>query len=239
MKDQPASTAPLAAGLPLVQGRCPACGTKGLFLGDGGYITCSLIDCPNPSAADDLLHGDQATKTRVAALCEQWVKAGPPLGVSMARWWDARLIELRGAIHAPAAASCSPTAAETEPNNPAATEATEPHIYLSTGCYHNDHAYCQAMTGLAGAKRPASCKFCHAACQCPCHEQTEPPVHVGGGANAEDCPACRPEIDKTVLYPWTCPGPDKAAADEDADPDGAWTPDPPIGCLNLSQPKED
>lgn len=30
--------------------------------------------------------------------------------------------------------------------------------------------------------------------------------HTGG--NAENCPRCRPEIDKTVLYPWICPGPD-------------------------------
>lgn len=55
MKDQPASNAPLAAGLPLIQGRCPACGTKGLFLGDGGYITCSLIDCPQPDAATEVI----------------------------------------------------------------------------------------------------------------------------------------------------------------------------------------
>ncbi|MEU7010387.1 hypothetical protein [Streptomyces sp. NPDC046332] len=32
------------------------------------------------------------------------------------------------------------------------------------------------------------------------------PVHIGNRANAEDCPACKPEIDKTVLYPWICPG---------------------------------
>lgn len=79
------------------------------------------------------------------------------------------------------------------------------HVYLSTGCYHNDHAYCQAMTGLNGAKRPASCKFCHAACQCPCHQQTAPPVHIGGGANAEDCPACS---GTNPPYPFICPGPD-------------------------------
>lgn len=37
---------------------------------------------------------------RVAALYEHWLKAGPPpLGVSMARRWDARLIELRDALH--------------------------------------------------------------------------------------------------------------------------------------------
>jgi hypothetical protein len=36
----------------------------------------------------------------VSALYERWVKAGPPpLGVSMARWWDARLVELHNAIH--------------------------------------------------------------------------------------------------------------------------------------------
>jgi hypothetical protein len=39
---------------------------------------------------------------RVAALHEQWVKAGaPPLGVPLARWWDKRLAEQHKAIHAP------------------------------------------------------------------------------------------------------------------------------------------
>lgn len=51
----PSSTAPLAAGLPLVKGHCPACGTAGLFLGHGGYVTCSRIDCPEPDAASTVL----------------------------------------------------------------------------------------------------------------------------------------------------------------------------------------
>jgi hypothetical protein len=42
-----------------VQGRCPACRGNSLFIGSGGYITCSRIDCPDPSAADELLHGDR------------------------------------------------------------------------------------------------------------------------------------------------------------------------------------
>jgi hypothetical protein len=42
-----------------VKGRCPACGWTSLFLGDGGYVTCSRLECPNPSAADQLLHGEQ------------------------------------------------------------------------------------------------------------------------------------------------------------------------------------
>ncbi|MEL3944843.1 hypothetical protein [Streptomyces sp. LNU-CPARS28] len=39
---------------------------------------------------------------RVLALYEQWVKAGPPpLGTSVSRWWDARLVELHDAIRPP------------------------------------------------------------------------------------------------------------------------------------------
>lgn len=64
---QPASTAPLAAGLPLVQGRCPACGRASLFLGNGGHVTCSIIDCPNPSLADEQLHGEQPVKAATEA----------------------------------------------------------------------------------------------------------------------------------------------------------------------------
>jgi hypothetical protein len=42
-----------------VQGRCPACHKSSLFLGDGGHVTCSRLDCPNPCAADEMLHGEQ------------------------------------------------------------------------------------------------------------------------------------------------------------------------------------
>jgi endogenous inhibitor of DNA gyrase (YacG/DUF329 family) len=62
-----------------VQGSCPACGKTSLFLGDGGHVTCSRIDCPNPSAADQLLHGEQpapgpaATQATEAAT---WLMAG-------------------------------------------------------------------------------------------------------------------------------------------------------------------
>ncbi len=50
--------------------------------------------------------------------------------------------------------------------------AAEPHIYLSTGCLHGEHEYCQSMTGQQGAKRPGRCKFCDAQCVCPCHSPT-------------------------------------------------------------------
>ncbi|MEU6661224.1 hypothetical protein [Streptomyces sp. NPDC046821] len=70
----PASTAPLAAGLPLVKGRCPACGTAGLFLGDGGYVTCSLIGCPEPDAATTVLERGKGTAPvdRAAVLREAY-----------------------------------------------------------------------------------------------------------------------------------------------------------------------
>lgn len=45
------------------------------------------------------------------------------------------------------------------------------HVYLSTGCLHDNHDYCKSMTGAAGGKRPGECKFCHAKCICPCHDR--------------------------------------------------------------------
>lgn len=51
---------------------------------------------------------------------------------------------------------------------------TDQHVYLSTGCYHGDHAYCSAPTGAVGAKQPAQCKHCSAPCVCPCHGATGP-----------------------------------------------------------------
>lgn len=38
-----------------VAGYCPmGCGET-LFLGEGGHVLCSLIECPNPAAVDELL----------------------------------------------------------------------------------------------------------------------------------------------------------------------------------------
>lgn len=52
--------------------------------------------------------------------------------------------------------------------------ATTGHVYLSTGCFHGDHDYCKAMTGLNGAKRPGECKHCGTKCQCGCHGTPAP-----------------------------------------------------------------
>lgn len=46
---------PGAWGFPKVKGQCPGCSNESLFLAVGGYVTCSYIPCPNPTAASDLL----------------------------------------------------------------------------------------------------------------------------------------------------------------------------------------
>lgn len=53
-------------------------------------------------------------------------------------------------------------------------ECCEPHVYLSTSCFHGDHRYCQRETGLLGNKTPAVCKFCTAPCVCLCHADKRP-----------------------------------------------------------------
>lgn len=47
------------------------------------------------------------------------------------------------------------------------------HVYLSTGCLHGDHTYCQSSTGLCGQKTPGVCKFCKTPCVCNCHSENE------------------------------------------------------------------
>ncbi len=41
--------------IPHVAGDCPACGHPVPILGDGGYVTCSLDDCPDPEAVTKIL----------------------------------------------------------------------------------------------------------------------------------------------------------------------------------------
>lgn len=46
------------------------------------------------------------------------------------------------------------------------------HRYLSTACFHDNHAQCQAKTNHDGdPKVPATCTWCSAPCVCDCHQQ--------------------------------------------------------------------
>lgn len=63
-------------GNPAVRGRCPACGSETLFLGNSGYVTCSVIGCVAPGAAAELLDRDHRLKTpeRWALACRKTVE---------------------------------------------------------------------------------------------------------------------------------------------------------------------
>ena len=56
---------------PEVEGVCPACGGGSLFVGEGGYVTCSIIGCPEPHAPSRALgvnfgdEKDELTRYRV------------------------------------------------------------------------------------------------------------------------------------------------------------------------------
>lgn len=59
---------------------------------------------PGAGITATLARMSEAGVQRVIDLYERWVKAGPPpLGTSMSRWWDARLVELHHAILPPKA----------------------------------------------------------------------------------------------------------------------------------------
>lgn len=49
-----------AEPFPRVQGRCPTCGGASLFLGAGGYVTCSWRHCSDPCSASEALGVDFA-----------------------------------------------------------------------------------------------------------------------------------------------------------------------------------
>jgi hypothetical protein len=63
----------------------------------------------------------------VIALYQRWVKAGPPpLGVSLARWWDRRLVELRDAIgHRNDANNGEQPARTTADNSPTSSDVSD------------------------------------------------------------------------------------------------------------------
>lgn len=61
-----------------VVGDCPSCGHPTLFLGEGGYVTCSLMDCPDPEAATRLLERGPIRSPRLGQRVH-YVSHGTPL----------------------------------------------------------------------------------------------------------------------------------------------------------------
>lgn len=86
------------------------------------YAVIEAVDMPGPAVTETaelektarvfaaLHQSAEQDVSRVIALYEQWVKAGPPpLGVPLARWWDKRLVELHDALDGPGPAHTDTT----------------------------------------------------------------------------------------------------------------------------------
>lgn len=76
---------------PDVAGRCPACRGESLFLGTGGHVTCSRLDCPDPGAADDLLSAGRALPTVLGGAVRKALVVDPPTDLAGAQRmaWEA------------------------------------------------------------------------------------------------------------------------------------------------------
>ena len=48
----------IARGSVRIEGRCPTCGVRSLFVGQGGYVTCGWLDCSDPCAPSKALGVD-------------------------------------------------------------------------------------------------------------------------------------------------------------------------------------
>lgn len=60
-----------------VQGYCPFCGGETLFLGSGGYVTCSTSDCQNPSGVSDIL--DDSEREHIVTVFDTYFTIRHPL----------------------------------------------------------------------------------------------------------------------------------------------------------------
>lgn len=78
-----------------VKGYCPACGHQSLFVGAGGHITCSSLECPNPSAVDTILE-DRETHHVVTFTEDGWTVRHPlveRVGDELLDCWATKLLQ--------------------------------------------------------------------------------------------------------------------------------------------------
>ncbi|MFJ8054927.1 hypothetical protein [Streptomyces sp. NPDC096142] len=96
------------AGTPCNSDKCNQ--PERLAAGDYGDVPLDQTAETTTRVFAALHRSAEETVTRVISLYEQWVNAGPPpLGESMARWWDRRLAELHAAINGPVTEPGSPS----------------------------------------------------------------------------------------------------------------------------------
>jgi hypothetical protein len=75
-----------------VRGECPSCGRRTLFVGNGGYLTCSWYRCPDPVAAHNLL----ATPPRSESAVRYIDGTGPPCVTPRDHGEEAALVDAYG-----------------------------------------------------------------------------------------------------------------------------------------------
>lgn len=68
--DRPGTGEPYTAAQPKIADRCPSCGAQSLFVGAGGWLTCSVIGCKNPGVSDEI--GVLKRSLRSALSGEDW-----------------------------------------------------------------------------------------------------------------------------------------------------------------------
>jgi hypothetical protein len=69
---------PTTLGNPRIANRCPSCGHDALFIGSGGWLVCSWLECKNPGAAGDAIQaavttadpGEAPRASRVETTCD-------------------------------------------------------------------------------------------------------------------------------------------------------------------------
>ena len=135
--------------------------------------------------------GSEQRTGPLAGLYARWVKAGPPpLGQSVSRWWDRRLVELGGALGEERAAAWTPPPPgdrrEQLPDAMLALIRDRMPDYLSTACQTADTLACAACYPGSGVPRPQydeirehaerlhercriNQKFTGQLCACGCH----------------------------------------------------------------------
>lgn len=86
----------VVAGSPIVRGRCPSCGFRSLFLGRGGYITCSYMRCGAPGAASDLLDTERCVECGVGTVARPHREAHLRAALENVVRWDSRLAAAHG-----------------------------------------------------------------------------------------------------------------------------------------------
>lgn len=100
--------APVVHGAHIYDARCALCVSDIPALVDA--LLAAIL--PTTRLTAELARSAEQDVSRVIALYETWLAAGPPpIGTSMSRWWDQRLTELRDAINPGDDDSVDPTRA--------------------------------------------------------------------------------------------------------------------------------